>query len=105
MFAALATAASATTISNYYGFNYLTSSSPTCNAVNGEACSGFEYRDWTGITKNSGDCMAIAFRDAGDTIYFTDPFLPGLQRHELPPHPHISRSPARRQGSVRMVER
>jgi hypothetical protein len=69
--------AAASTTSYYYGFNYLTVGAPTdCmdawspNLHHGCAQSGFNNWDWSQITKNSGDWIALGFRDTSGGFYY-----------------------------------
>jgi hypothetical protein len=56
----------------YYGFNNLTVNNPNqCWA--GCANSGFNNWDWSGVTKNSGDCIHIGFIDSVGFVYNLSP--------------------------------
>jgi hypothetical protein len=62
---------------HYFGFNNLTVGSPTdCMAAwspnqnHGCAHSGFNNNDWSEMTKNSGDTIALGFRDTSGLFYY-----------------------------------
>lgn len=66
------TVASAGT-TTYYGYNYLAPSIPEeCLSAWGAGCaqSGWNYWDWSEITKNSGDYIALGFRDPDGWFYY-----------------------------------
>lgn len=81
IFAFTAALANASTTDYYYGYNYLAPSSPTaCSAWWGSGCAwgSFNTWSWTGIDKNSGDCITLGFADSNNNLYYgTSAFCSG----------------------------
>jgi hypothetical protein len=88
LFAIIPAIASAGLFEYYYGFNYLTSSIPSSCGWSG--CAGdsnSQAWDWSGMTKNSGDCIQLGFYDGG-SLWTSGALCSGYNGGDL----HVTRS-------------
>lgn len=70
--ALVVTATAAAEIDEYFGYNYLSPTSPTgeCGSDTGVACSGFNNWDRHRVYKNSGENIHIAYQASDGTPYY-----------------------------------